>query len=137
MLVHIRSSKTDPFRVGCQIRVGANNNAVCPVQCMRRFLAVHPGPGWPLFTYQDFKFLTRQDIVNLLASCLPNIPHINTHSFRIGGASAAAAAGVPDSTIQILGRWTSDAYRRYLHLDDAQVIGLSRSLCTAGPPTRG
>ncbi|KAL5515864.1 hypothetical protein EMCRGX_G001105 [Ephydatia muelleri] len=32
------------------------------------------------------------------------------HSFRIGAATAAAAAGIQDSTIQTLGRWSSAAF---------------------------
>ena len=47
---------------------------------------------------------------------------------RIGGASAAASAGVPDSTIQILGRWSSDAYRRYLRISDETVCDISSRL---------
>ena len=46
---------------------------------------------------------------------------MDTHSFRIGGASAAASAGVSDSVIQILGRWSSDTYRRYLRLSDQLI----------------
>ena len=63
-------------------------------------------------------YLVRADIVTCLRRCFPGARNINTHSFRIGGASAAASAGIPDSQTQILGRWSSDAYRRYLRLSD-------------------
>ena len=37
----------------------------------------------------------------------------NTHSLRTGAATAAARAGLPSSTIQRLGRWSSAAYTTY------------------------
>ena len=33
---------------------------------------------------------------------------------RAGGATALAAAGVPDDRIRILGRWSSDSYQVYI-----------------------
>ena len=42
----------------------------------------------------------------------------------------AASVGIPDSTIQILGRWSSDAYRRYLRLSDNMIMLMSRSLAS-------
>ena len=61
--------------------------------------------------------------------------NLNTHTFRIGGASAAASAGVPDSVIQILGRWKSDAYRRYIRLSDTTVADVTKRIISQIPDT--
>jgi hypothetical protein len=39
---------------------------------------------------------------------------ISSHSLRIGGASALAAAGVPDYIILDMGRWKSLAFLAYV-----------------------
>lgn len=36
------------------------------------------------------------------------------HSFRIGAATTAAAVGVEDSMIKMMGRWQSSAYQTYI-----------------------
>ena len=36
------------------------------------------------------------------------------HSLRIGGATAAMAAGVDPAIIKVLGRWSSDVYMIYM-----------------------
>ncbi|XP_048583959.1 uncharacterized protein LOC125563135 [Nematostella vectensis] len=43
-------------------------------------------------------------------------PHssLKGHSLRIGTASYAAAAGLPDWLIKVLGRWSSDCYQLYV-----------------------
>ena len=119
--VRIKCSKTDPFRTGCIIRIGSTGGQSCPVVALLHYSNIHPFPIGPLFIFANGFFLTRSHITNLLRLSLPDVPHINTHSFRIGGATAAASAGIPDSTIQTLGRRSSDAYRRYLRLSDESV----------------
>ena len=47
------------------------------------------------------------------------------NSFYIGGASSVAAAGIPDSTIHLLCRWSSDSYQQYIHILDGIVINLA------------
>ena len=121
MFVHVRASKTDPFCSGCVIRVAAIDDSLCPVRTMFGYLSAHPTHSGSLFVLSAGQFLIRQDMVLLLRRCLPHVSNNNTHSFRIGGASTAASAGISDSHIQILGRWSSDAYRRYLHISDTLV----------------
>jgi len=98
MYVKIKASKTDPFRSGCIIRLAAiPHNALCPVTVMRRYLAVRGLRVGPLFIFHNGAFLTRKFGVAFLHISLPGVPNINTHSFRIGGASAALSAGASDA----------------------------------------
>ena len=46
----------------------------------------------------------------------------NTHTFRIGAATTAAAAGLPAWLVKILGCWCSDSYERYIHLPQATIL---------------
>jgi len=90
---------------------------------MRRYLSHRGCSPRPLFVFSDGTFLTHGYLVAFLRMVLPDIENINTHSFRIGGASAAMAAGASsaamaagasDALIRIMGRWSSDCYNRYI-----------------------
>ena len=121
MVVHIKTSKSDPFSKGCSIQVGATNNVLCPVQAMFCYISSRVSLSFPLFVFANGTFLTRSRMSAFLSSVLGTHNNINTHSFRIGGATALALAGVPDSTIQILGRWASNCFIRYLRFSPGQL----------------
>ena len=130
MFVRIKASKTDPFRAGCIVRVARlPGNNCCPIELMLDYLTLRTSVQGPLFvlSLEPLHNLMRQDVTLLLNRCLPEVANVNTHSLRIGGASAAAAAGIADSQIMILGRWSSNAYQRYLFLSDSAV----KTLCEA------
>ena len=56
----------------------------------------------------------------------------NTHSFRIGAAASAKQAGVSDSHLKALGRWKSDAYKKYIRLSSwALKISCILTACIA------
>ena len=121
-LIRIKKSKTDPFRQGVTIRIGVLDHHLCPVHALVRYLLRRgPAPG-PLFIFQNGQYLTRSRILDVLTSSLPHVPHINTHSFRRGGASALADANTPSHIIQIMGRWRSNAYMDYIQLTDDFLI---------------
>jgi hypothetical protein len=49
------------------------------------------------------------------------ISSIGTHSLRSGAATAMFIAGVPTETIQLIGRWKSQAFLRYIRIQVQQL----------------
>jgi len=52
----------------------------------------------------------------------------SSHSFRIGAATVAAQRGIPDHQIQLMGRWTSNAYQLYIRTPADVLAKLSVQL---------
>ena len=67
--------------------------------------------------------------------------HYSGHSFRIGGATSTAVAGLNDYEIKLLGRWSSDCCRCYIRSPlslflkvprhRTHIISICRSLFTS------
>ena len=49
----IKKSKTDPFRQGVNIFLGATGNTLCPVTALLNYLAIRGESEGPLFHYKD------------------------------------------------------------------------------------
>ena len=128
MTVHIKKSKTDPFRQTSTITIASSQSNVCAVATTRDFLLQTPNsfPQSPMFQFKDGTPLSRRTLASnlhtLLELCGLQPNNYNTHSFRIGAATTAAAAGLPAWLIKILGRWRSDSYERYIHLPQATIL---------------
>ena len=119
LVLHIRASKTDSFRHGCTITIGATATSTCPLNAMQSYIAIHQHRlSSPAFIFQDGSLLTRQRLAVLLRELLLHAgfdpDKYASHSFRIGAATTAAAAGLPEWQIQAMGRWTSDCYSHYI-----------------------
>ena len=52
----------------------------------------------------------------------------NTRSFRIGAATSPKQVDIDDSDLKVLGRWRSDAYKKYVRLSPQGLAGFSKSL---------
>ena len=119
--IHLPISKTDQFGRGASVQLFALPSILCPVSALVHYMSARSAAPGPLFLFSDGSYLTRSHMVGLLRSVFPAQAHTNTHSFRIGGASALASAGVPDYIIQIMGRWSSDSFLRYISIPHQAV----------------
>lgn len=43
------------------------------------------------------------------------------HSFRIGAATSAASMGISEQNIQVMGRWRSGAFKKYIRFPLLQI----------------
>ena len=122
----MKASKTDPFKEGATIYLTSLATPFCPVKNLSAYCQLRGNKGGPLFQFDTGAYLTRAILSSILAKGLPGEINLNTHSFRIGGATAAFKAGLSPDVIKKLGRWKSDAYQKYIrhprgHLDQALV----------------
>ena len=53
---------------------------------------------------------------------------VGTHSIRISGATALLLAGVPPATVQIMGRWASNAFIGYTRYQAELMVGISKRM---------
>ena len=119
-ILSIRTSKTDPFRQGCQVRLAPSGHPIlCPAKALTDYLRIaHLSPCSSLFAWSSGNPLCRATLTNgikwLAAATGINERLYSSHSFRIGAATTASAAGLPDSLIKTMGRWSSDAYQTYI-----------------------
>ena len=132
--VHIKQSKTAPFCKGVTLYLGATNHPICPVAGILPYLALRGSQPGPLFLTKDGVGLTRHAVTTFLDTVLIKLGlhsgSYNTHSFRIGAATTAAEAGIPNRCIQTLGRWQSNAYQQYIQMQPREIAKFSQQLFT-------
>ena len=131
MRIHLKHSKTDQQRLGVDLYVGCTFNNLCPIAAMLAYLALRGQTEGPLFVV-DSKPLSREFLVQWLRETLTKAgidsSHFSGHSFRIGATSTASTKGISEATIQTLGRWNSDSYKRYIRIPREDLASTSRSL---------
>ena len=132
LYVRIKMSKVDPFRQAHVLLVAPTNTPICAVSAMRFFLQCRGNSPGPLFKFANGTFLTRNKLNFFMKSWLSPL-HLDTnrfssHSFHIGGASTAAAAGLPSWLIQALGHWSSQCYTRYIRMFPSTISAVPHKL---------
>jgi len=119
--IRLHQSKTDPFRRGCSVKIFNTKSSTCPFHAFVHFRKIvgNKAPTAPLFQAGRFHPLSRTAVTKTLRLLLKEAgfdeSQYTSHSFRIGAATTAAAAGLPVWLIKTLGRWSSNAYLTYIH----------------------
>ena len=90
----------------------------CPVRALSDFLRVRPNRPGPLFIKKSGAPLRRPMVASILKQCVSQIgldaEKFNTHSLRVGRATDLAASGASETLIRETGRWSSNAYLKYI-----------------------
>ena len=124
-ILFLKRSKTDRTNMGVHIPYYKTHHQLCPVQQLHRYIKLRlrifnpmNDHRTPLFLMPNGNALNRREFVKRVRDILSHLGYdasrYTGHSLRIGAASSAAKAGVPIYLIKILGRWSSEAYRRYI-----------------------
>ena len=130
--VFLKRSKTDQYGRGTEVFIGSTRDELCPVRAVCSYVAIRGNSPGAFFRSSDGVPLTKGRFVELVRSSLSRagVPTAgySGHSFRIGAATAASQAGIPDSVIQALGRWSSSAFLRYIRTPREQLARYSDSM---------
>ena len=117
------------IRPRCGHFISRTNSNLCPVAAVLGYMAVCPQVQGLLLVH-DGSPLTRDQFVRLVRNALRVAGIDNSayasHNFKIGTATAAAAAGVPAHFIKMLGRWESNAYQVYLRTPRESLASVSQ-----------
>ena len=140
LTLHLKASKTDPYRQGCSLLIAPSHRSVCVLRALRKYLALRLTSGTsPLYVFQSGNYLTRAKVTTIIRTLLQRLGISSelyaSHSFRIGAATSAAEASLPPWLIQTLGRWSSNCYTLYIRTPPSvlqKVPGLLAATDTSG-----
>ena len=116
---------------------------ICPVSDKRfnvklnlekLFLKCKASKDSPLFTYDKNVYHSRNSLVNMLVKCVSaaNLSTVDYswHSFRRGSAVFAFELGLEDSAVQLLGDWSSSAFKQYLEFAFKKKVSISETIAS-------
>jgi hypothetical protein len=131
-ILRLKRSKSDVDHHGVDVLLAASpGSPTCPVIALRKLFNTQPLPdSAPLFGWSG-KPLKRTWMINNMRNKLRTervsvSAKYSGHSFRRGAAQKAYDNGLTEADIQALGRWTSDAFKRYYSQSLQQRLDLNR-----------
>ena len=114
---------------------------ICPVSDVRfnikkhlqsLFSSVKVPDNAPLFTYSKKKFHSKFSLIRLLDQCVYktnlSLADYSWHSFRRGAAVFAFELGLGDSAVQLLGDWSSSAFKQYLEFAFTKKASVAKEI---------
>ena len=143
--VKILKSKTDQYRQGSEVVIARTGSDTCPVTMLEEYLRrgaidldsklflFRPIAGFRGEKLRSSGRLTYTRLRELLKDKLEKLGYsaaeFGVHSLRAGGATAAAASGMPDRLFKKHGRWRSESAKDGYIVDPlAQRLHVTRQL---------
>lgn len=143
MSISLAKRKNDQFREGSTILVARSHSSSCPVAVTERFLLAgghqksdylfrkicHTKHGFSLRP-QPLSYSRASELVRKQLKAIGVHPkQYGLHSLRFGGASAAAAAVIPDRLLMRHGGWHSESAKNmYIQETEKTLLRVSRAL---------
>ena len=147
VLLVIPKSKTDQFRNGNEVLLAKLDSISCPYETLSKYMqAAGLSVGSDQFLFRAIyktkngksglrktnKKLSytrcKELLVGRMREFVPEGLNIGLHSFRSGGATAAASSGVSDRCWRRHGRWRSDVSYRYVKDSVQTRVQVSKNL---------
>lgn len=146
MILSLPRSKTDQYREGSTVIVARSGSPTCPVAMLEQYCTratldlqstgflfrgiVHTKKGEKLRRTGHISYTRVRELMLQKVAKLGYDAHkFSMHSFRAGGATAAANAGVPDRLFKRHGRWRSESAKDGYVKDSVESrLSVSRSL---------
>ena len=130
--IHLRRSKCDQFGKGMDVFVGRSGNELCPIDTIVVYSVVRGSVPGPFFCDKKGNPLSKTCFIGEMRKTLSALglqqDQYAGHSFRIGAATAAAQAGLEDSTIKALGRWNSSVFLLYIRTPKDSLASFTQTL---------
>lgn len=136
--IFIASSKTDKDKKGMRTTLAKRGDSLCPVRAFIDYASLVPVQMRSPHAFFALSTKKKNFSHSRLASSsfVGRVKHwiqmigldpvnYSGHSFRRGGATAMARAGISPEIIQIQGRWRSDAYKLYLQVGVESLLKAS------------
>jgi len=123
VVIYIKGSKTDQYNAGCIRNHYRTGDPLCPVEAMAQLQKRFP-ERWgdedhlPLFRKADGKSLPADALAGMAkesaAACGVDPDEVDTHSYKIGGATAMWHGTGEYVVVKRFGRWATDTVQDYL-----------------------
>jgi len=138
--VYVRSQKNDQEANGQFILIEPTWSVACPCRLLVDYLLEFKFQIGSTGQGDEPLFVSLNDNVSPITSGAVNSavkrvakvlglgPNVTGHSLRIGGCTAAAAAGIPMEIIRVIGGWFSDAMLGYIRAAAAPALFVTQRM---------
>ena len=96
------------------------------------FINVKAPKNAPLFSFSKSDFHSRSSLIRLLDQCVfdtgLSMSDYSWHSFRRGAAMFAFELGLGDTAVQLLGDWSSMAFKNYLEFAFVRKVSVAEKI---------